>query len=163
MSAQKPGKSRQDYGTPREVIVAVERRFGLIGFDLAASKENTVVPAHYDEASDSLKQSWSLSPRVRVAWINPPFANIRPWAEKCESVRDLARWTIMLVPASMGSMWWRDHVLHKCQADGIPRITFVGETIGYPKDLAILAYGFGVAGTGFWDWRKKPPVAETHP
>lgn len=152
--AQKPGRSKQDYGTDPKFLAAIERRFGKIGFDLAARADNAVVLDFYSPEQDSLKQDWTL-PGVQVAFLNPPFADIRPWAEKCESVRNLPRWTLMLVPASMGSRWWADHVLDKCQADGITRITFVGETIGYPKDLALLAYGFGVKGHGFWPW--KPP------
>lgn len=155
------GSSRQDWGTPPEFLEAVKRRFGSIDFDLAASSHNTVVPAgeygepgFWGEDEDALAQDWgSLSSVVRVAFCNPPFGNIRPWAAKCESVRDLPRWTLLLVPASMGSGWWRDHVLNKCQADGIPRMTFVGAEQPYPKDLALLCYGYSVAGTGFWDWR----------
>ncbi len=150
---QKPGKSRQDFGTPVEYLDAIAHRFGRIEFDLAARADNTVAIDFHGPDTDSLRQDWSL-PGVRVAFLNPPFENIRPWAAKCESVRMLPRWTIMLVPASMGSLWWRDHVLGKCQADGIPRMQFREATGLYPKDLACLAYGFGVAGSGYWDWRR---------
>lgn len=149
----------QTWATPPEFIAAVERRYGPIGFDLAASGKNTKARAWFDEAQDSLKQDWSKirtvnGYAVRVAWLNPPFENIEPWARKCVTVRDLARWTLMLVPASMGSLWWARQVLGKAQADGIPRIKFVGAKDAYPKDLALCAYGYGVAGAGFWDWRK---------
>lgn len=161
---QKPGRSKQDYGTDPKFLAAIERRFGKIGFDLAARADNAVVLDFYSPEQDSLKQDWTL-PGVQVAFLNPPFADIRPWAEKCESVRNLPRWTLMLVPASMGSRWWWDHVIDKCQADGITRITFVGETIGYPKDLALCCYGFGVKGQGFWPWKppreKKPKKEKT--
>lgn len=152
---QKPGRSKQDYCTPPEFLRAIPERFGWIDFDLAATAENSVGPepgAFFGPDKDSLAQDWKL-PGVRVAFLNPPFANIRPWAAKCESVRHLPRWTLLLVPASMGSLWWRDHVLGKCHADGIPRMKFVGAEDLYPKDLALLSYGFGVAGSGFWDWR----------
>ena len=36
MPAQVPGKSKQDYGTPIELIRAVEAKFGRLAFDLAA-------------------------------------------------------------------------------------------------------------------------------
>lgn len=153
--AQKPGRSKQDYGTPRAFVDAVERRFGKIGFDLAASVENTLADNFYGEGIDALKQSWDYSGvlAVPVAWLNPPFANIRPWAKKLDTeCQHLPRWTLMLVPASMGSLWWRDHVLGKCQADGVTRMQFVGADSLYPKDLALLAYGFGVSGHGFWQW-----------
>ncbi len=156
---QKPGRSKQDYSTPRVFLDAVERRFGRIDFDLAARADNTVALSYYGPDTDSLKQDWAL-PGVRVAWLNPEFGNIRPWAAKCESVRHLPRWTLMLVPASMGSLWWRDHVLDKCQADGIARVQFTGADGLYPKDIAILCYGFSVAGQGYWDWRQYAAKAQ---
>ena len=159
--AQKPGRSKQDYGTPPEFVQALERRFGPITFDLAASKHTALASAFFTEEQDALSRSWlDLGP---VAFCNPPFGDIRPWAEKCAECRWLRRWTLLLVPASMGSMWWRDHVLSKCQADGIPRLRFVGAKDLYPKDLALCAYGFGVNGHGFWDWRtgERVSYAET--
>ncbi len=162
---QKPGKSKQDYETPAEFIAAVERRYGPIGFDLAASQTNAKAAIFFDEKIDALKQPWGYAGKlaVPVAWLNPPFANIRPWAEKLDNeCRFLRRWTLMLVPASMGSLWWKDHVLGKCQADGVTRMKFVGAEDAYPKDLALLAYGYGVSGHGFWQWNAAdanlPPV-----
>ena len=156
---QKPGRSRQDYGSPGEFLFGIEQRFGVIDFDLAARADNAVAVSYYGPDTDSLKQDWSL-PSVRVAYVNPPFEAIRPWAAKCESVRHLSRWTIMLVPASMGSLWWRDHVLGKCQADGVPRMQFKSADGLYPKDLAVLCYGFSVAGAGYWDWRQYESKAQ---
>jgi phage N-6-adenine-methyltransferase len=150
---QRPGRSKQDFGTPPEFLAAVVKRFGVLEVDLACSATNAVAPAGYTEKDDSLAQDWTM-PGVKVAWLNPPFGDIRPWAAKCESVRHLPRWTLMLIPASMGSLWWRDHVLNKCQIDGIPRLQFVGADSIYPKDLALLAYGYSVTGSGFWDWRE---------
>jgi phage N-6-adenine-methyltransferase len=163
---QKPGRSKQDYGTPPEFLAAITRRFGPIDLDLACRPDNMVAPYGITEEIDSLAQDWAdpmywskadnvvaSGDPIRVAFLNPPFSDIRPWAAKCESCRWLPRWTVMLVPASMGSLWWRDHVLGKCQADGTTRMKFVGATDLYPKDLAVLSYGYGVAGSGFWDWR----------
>ncbi len=150
--AQKPGKSKQDYGTPRVLLDAIERRFGAVGFDLAAREDNRVAPGFYSPEDDSLVQDWTL-PGVGVAFLNPPFADIDPWAKKVASCRELARWTLMLVPASMGSGWWERHVLNKTMAWGIQRVTFAGEKTPYPKDLALIGAGFGVSGHGFWRWR----------
>lgn len=160
MSATEPApsnrvESKQDYGTPPEFLRAVEARFGPIAFDLAARADNAVARWFYSPEVDSLKQSWALEGLPGIAWLNPPFADIEPWAEKLAAeCRWLPRWTVMLAPASMGSVWWAEHVLGKCQADGITRMRFVGAPDMFPKDLALLAYGFGVAGTGFWPWKK---------
>jgi phage N-6-adenine-methyltransferase len=145
--------TKQDYQTPREFIAAVERRFGTLTVDLAAHAGNTQCSGYFNAEADSLKQDWTKSELGYVAWLNPPFANIRPWAAKCESVRLLPRWTLLLVPASIGTGWYADHVAGKAMVFGIPRITFVGTDAPYPKDLMLCAFGFGVAGHGFWDWR----------
>jgi hypothetical protein len=158
---QKRGRSKQDYGTPPEFLAAIATQFGTIDFDLACRTDNMVAPRGFtlDTGTDALAQDWraNVPPSVRVAFCNPPFADIRPWAEKCASVRWLRRWTLLLVPYSGGSKWWADHVLNQGMVHGIPRLAFVGqdgEADLYPKDLALVAYGFGVAGVGYWDWRR---------
>lgn len=163
-SIGKRDPDKQGHRTPREFLDAVERRFGLIGFDLAATLGHEVTDrigypgSSYTPEDDALSQDWTL-PNLHksrpVAWLNPPFANIRPWVAKLDAeCKFLPRWTLCLIPASMGSKWWRDHVLGKCMAFGVTRMAFVGSETIYPKDLALLAYGFGVHGTGFWDWRE---------
>lgn len=169
---QKPGKSKQDYTTPRAFLDAVARQFGSIDIDLACRTDNMVAPlgiAH-DRNLDALQQDWAdpmywnlidnvieSGAELRVAFLNPPFANIRPWAAKLEQCRWLPRWTLMLVPASMGSAWWADHVLNKAMVYGVPRMAFGGQDGPeqlYPKDLALICAGYGVAGQSYWDWRK---------
>lgn len=148
----KRGKSEQEVGTPRVFLDAVEERFGRICVDLAASESNAVCASFFDEEQNSLVQDWSEL--EGTCWLNPPFANIAPWAEKLSSVRDRLGWTLMLVPASVGSNWYREHIQDKCfelYLNG--RITFVGSEQGYPKDLALFCAGFGVRGSDTWRWR----------
>lgn len=146
--------SKQDWRTPEEFLLAVEKKFGKISFDLAATPGHEVAENYYSPEQDSLSQDW-LSIPGPVVFLNPPYANIRPWAEKLAECKDLARWTVMLVPASMGSMWWRDYILGKCYTLGVPRIKFRGAKDLYNKDLALILSGYSVSGTGFWDWRKE--------
>lgn len=155
MPAQKPHKSKQSYATPPELIAAVEHRFGKIDFDLAASAENTKAPRFYSKEMDSLKQSWSLGPSVKVAWCNPEFGLAGEFAEAAAKVRLLRRWTLLLVPMgaqewAVEHMWTQAYVL-KLRG----RVTFVGEEQGFVKDLVLAAYGFGLVGEEFWDWRKE--------
>jgi hypothetical protein len=120
--------------------------------------------AFFSPEDDSLSKDWTSTDHAtwnlglhksipRVRYLNPPFAHIAPWAEKVAACRHLPVWTLMLVPASMGSRWWADHILGKTMVWGIPRMAFVGSPNMYPKDLALVAAGFGVNGTGYWDWR----------
>lgn len=153
---QKPGSSRQDYETPPDFMRAIERRYGKVTFDLAASPHNAKAKNYFalEDGVDSLAQDWTSPKLGGVRWLNPPFAKIEPWAAKCAECRWLPFWTLLLTPASIGTLWYARHVLRRAQCDGISRITFVGETISYPKDLMLSAYGFGVSGNGFWQWAK---------
>lgn len=60
----------------------------------------------------------------------------------------------MLAP--LGSQDWAcEHVWGKAFVLKLRgRVTFVGETQGFIKDLMIACYGFGFAGEEFWDWRR---------
>lgn len=156
MPAQKPGQSKQDYGTPREFIIAVEKRFGKIDFDLAAHVHNRVVVDYYGPesqwASDSLTQDWT---KLRGhLWLNPEFGNITPWAEKCaasapcgQTIRSIS----FLVPASIGANWFARHV------DGKARVFFLNGRLSfdgknpYPKDTILARYGMS-PGYEVWRW-----------
>lgn len=158
---QKPGKSEQVVETPDILIDKVKRRLVVQRFnaDLAADAKNTKAAFYYDEAKDALKQPWSIyAENGGWNWCNPPYADIRPWVKKAfdECIASDAM-TAMLVPASVGSNWWADYVdriAHVLFLQG--RVTFVGHTKPYPKDLALLLYSpivFG--GYEVWDWREE--------
>ena len=150
---QKPGKSRQDFATPPEFIGAVKNKLGIKQFqvDLAADVTNTKAKFYISEAQDSLFTRWELF--EEWCWLNPPFAHIAPWAKKCsESGIKIA----FLVPAAVGSNWFRDYVDGKALVlllNG--RICFDGKG-PYPKDCVLCLYG-AEPGYKVWDWRKDAP------
>jgi phage N-6-adenine-methyltransferase len=148
------GRSKQDYGTPGEFIRAVEKRFGKIEFDLAASPENAKAERFYNgEVEDALKYAWgNIGGNL---WLNPPFADIEPWAAKCaEHWERRDGFILFLTPASIGSNWFESHVRRHAYVLGLsPRMTFEGTTDPYPKDLMLSVYGFGLHGFGTWRWK----------
>lgn len=121
MPAQRPGKSKQNYQTPKALLDAIRMRLHINEFawDLAADKNNTVVPTffpgqsqleqkrYYDEVDDSLTQSWNLG---GWNWCNPPYADIEPWVAKAANESLNGASTVMLVPASVGANWWKTWV-----------------------------------------------------
>ncbi len=164
---QKPGKSRQDFPTPQDFLDAVSRRFGSIDIDMACRRDNMVARRGVlDGDIDSLAQDWGdpmyfdrddnvteSGADLRVAFCNPPFANIDPWAAKCVECRSLSRWTLLLVPASIGSNWFAQHVNGKALVLGLnPRISFDGKA-PYPKDCLLACFGFGASGFDVWRWK----------
>ena len=149
------GKSKQDYATPADFITAVEKRFGRPTWDLAADASNTKAPNWFDLEHDSLAQEWDKL--TGLLWLNPPFANIAPWAKKCAETLDKNCDTkiLFLTPASVGSNWWRDYVHRKAFVFFLNgRLCFDG-VAGFPKDCSLACYGF-VSSRFYevWDWRK---------
>ena len=151
------GRSKQDIGTPSEFIEAAEARFGKIELDLAANDDNCVVASHWgpgSKISDSLGEDWS---RLEgTLWLNPPFGNIGKWAKKCAGVRDRPGWTLMLVPAAVGSNWFQEYVVPNAHVLELrDRIKFVGSNDPYPKDLILCCFVFGVIGRNSWHWNSQ--------
>jgi phage N-6-adenine-methyltransferase len=153
---QKPGRSKQDYGTPWAFIRACEARWGRFDVDLAAVAGNAKAARFIGPEEESV--SWATdrrcTPGSKLAWLNPPFADIAPWAKKCvgeTGVSDLR--IIMLTPASIGTEWFAEHVHGRAMVIGIrPRLTFEGAPDPYPKDLMLSLFGFGDSGFDVWKW-----------
>lgn len=148
MPAQKPGRSVQDVGTPTWLLRLIESTWGAIALDPAASHENHALDAlYYTKEQNGLEQNWR-TPTGTCVFVNPPYEDIRPWVKKAqETAYFWGNTVVVLVPASVGSNWWKDHVHLKAAVYFLsPRLKFKGHKQGYPKDLALLVYG------------KEPPV-----
>jgi hypothetical protein len=166
MPKQKPGESRQDYQTPPEFLDAVEARFGLITWDVAASDTNAAVPDDRFFSLDGINafdDDWSKRfTRTDLLWLNPTFNTIdNKWAPLVAHWTTRLPWLRLLffTPASVSSEWFAKHVHRKAMVlPCAPRMIFVGEKDPYPKDLMLSAFGFGVA--GFEPWRWAPTAAE---
>jgi phage N-6-adenine-methyltransferase len=158
MPAQKPGRSKQDYATPRPFLAAVKRRLGIQSFemDLAADSTNAVCPRYLTEEMDALATPWR-GLWMGWAWLNPPFADIGPWARKCAETGSRRQPIAFLVPAAVGANWFRDFV------DGRALVLFLNGRLKfmpdkptwlYPKDCILALYGLP-PGYEVWNWRKE--------
>src|SRR5262245_17559982 len=107
---QKPGRSETIVRTPPEFLTAVKRLLRIDAFwiDLAASESNSVASMFYDINVNSLEQEWRVFTRPRWCWLNPPYDDIAPWVKKAAYTPNTN--IAVLVPASVGSNWWRDWV-----------------------------------------------------
>jgi phage N-6-adenine-methyltransferase len=151
--------SIQDYATPANFIAAVERRFGPIVFDLAADASNAKAREYFTEKRNALAESWS--PRVLgdgLFWLNPPFKRIAPWAQKCAKEGARGARIALLVPAAIGSNWYRDWCWQQSFTPALNgRLHFdpLRPTWGYNKDCMLCLFGDdSLAGTfGVWKWK----------
>lgn len=162
MPEQKPGRSKQDWQTPESFVKAVEARLGSrFVWDLAASHDNCVTAQFFDEEMDALTRSWQglrdCDDPNHWLWLNPPYADISPWVEKCATESARGAHIACLVPASVGANWWRDWVVpHGYILFLNGRLTFVGADAPYPKDLALILYTpFIRSGSATWNWREQ--------
>lgn len=159
MPAQKPGRSIQEVATPVDFLNAVQSRFGEFGWDLAASQDNTCAPDWFDKERDSLRQGWHQLPvQGRWLWLNPEFADINPWAEKCAAEMRLGARILLLTPASVGAKWFQKHVVPAAHVIELSdRIQFVGHTHPFPKDLCLSVFCAGLTGRSGWAWKRGWP------
>lgn len=165
-AAMKRGASSQDVRTPRVFLDAVEKNFGTLDFDLAAAPGASVVSGDesgdlsWGPADDSLKQDWA---ELRGnLWINPPFDPIAPWVRKCAETAprlDESAAIYLLCPLAVGTKWFRTFVAPFADVYGVGRITFVGATDPFPKDLALCIYRSNPPENPgmlhHWDWAPK--------
>lgn len=189
MPQQKPGRSKQNYRTPQEFLRAAEHKLGITAFsiDLAADDENAVCDLYYTQRENALVCDWNpivqRPQEMRLGgwgFCNMEFGDIAPWVEKAwrESQRrdDARALSALLVPAGVGSNWWRDWVHRKAHVlllNG--RLCFISDwatTIDpatlkpdkgparcysspplYPKDCCLLLYGsLWPADYEVWTW-----------
>jgi site-specific DNA-methyltransferase (adenine-specific) len=116
-------------------MTAVYGYFGKLAWDLAADETNTQCQYWYNEQQDSLKQEWHKL--KGMLWLNPPYANIRPWVLKCLTEKRLGASILLLVPASVGSEWFASYVHREATVLFLsPRLSFDGKN-PYPKDLML--------------------------
>lgn len=154
------GESRQDFETPNDFMAAVVKRFGTIDTDLAASPANAKAQHFVTKEDNSLTRPWYRM--AGLCWLNPPFENITPWAQKCaasscEYCQDgrlhAGAKILFLTPASVGSNWFSSFVHGKALVLALNgRLTFKGCPTPYPKDCILSCYGF-TPGFEVWKWK----------
>jgi len=150
------GSSRQNYRTPPNFMQAAVSRFGPIAFDLAAEPENAQAERYLTEERDAFTFHWYQLSSGNL-WLNPPFSNIEPWAEKCAVEAAKGARILFLTPASVGSNWFRDHVFDKAMVFALNgRLHFdpARPKWGYPKDCILSVYGIYSPGFEIWNWKK---------
>lgn len=170
MPAQRPGRSTQEVGTPLAFLQAVARRFGPIRWDLAANARNSVCGDRFYGlgsrwGKDTYERAWDRIPGVvnghDLLWFNPEFGNMEPAVRKAsEEARRGAR-IALLAPLSAAD-WALRHVWGRALVLPLfPRLTFVGHSAPFPKDLALALYDPDQdRRTEPWRWDAAPAIAE---
>lgn len=149
----KRGSSSGDIWTPWEFIRAVEDKFGLLWYDLAATDASAKAVNYITAERDCLLVEWSALPlqndrHSRLLWLNPPYSNITPWAKKCAEESQNSARILLLVPGSIGANWYWNFVEPFADVYSVGRMVFDNcfdkdgniVTTPYPKDLILCHY-----------------------
>jgi phage N-6-adenine-methyltransferase len=150
---QKPGHSVQEVETPPDLWAAICRRFGTPIIDLAALPINTKCRYFISPETNALQADWCSLLGKNLGWLNPPYADIRPWLQRAAAAGEAGVQLLVLTPASVGAGWFSDWVHNRALVLALqPRVTFVGHSSPYPKDLLLCCYGYA-PGFDVWRWK----------
>ncbi len=140
MPKQKPNRSVQVVGTPKDFFNALRNKFGRFVVDLAASKHNTKCKTWITVKQNTFTIDWSQY--KGNLYLNPPFGKIPKFVKYCVRMAKKGAHIFMLVPASVGANWYRDYVWPNAYVWFLNgRIKFDGHAQGYPKDCMIVEFG----------------------
>lgn len=163
MKAPSASTSKQDYGTPLELVDAAEAKFGPIVLDLAAHEGNHVRDNWLGLPFDSKTLPWAAMLGGKVGWLNPPYNEIPAWAKKCDEEASRGARILFLVPASVSSNWFWKYCVQHAVYSVSPRPVFRGTPINpktgrpdpFMKDLMLVAFGWAPGPLQRFVWREK--------
>lgn len=101
-----PDGASDHWFTPTRYFAPWHREFRFT-LDVAATAESTKASHFFDIGMNGLEQNWA----GHRCWMNPPYSDIAPWAEKAllESQTNGAL-VVGLLPAWTDRAWWADFV-----------------------------------------------------
>lgn len=102
------------YKTDPLFMSVVNKEYRVV-FDLAADSGNAQADGYFTEKDDALSDSWSWAGITKETdggflWLNPPYDDIGAWARRCAVEAAEGAKILFLVPASVGSNWYRKYV-----------------------------------------------------
>jgi phage N-6-adenine-methyltransferase len=158
-TATRPPSDKQNYETPDEFfdacinLVCSGFEESTFKVDLAAHYENTKCNRFFNEYENSLIQPWHKN--HGWLWLNPPFDNIKPWAQKCVEESKKGAKIVMLTPLE-ATEWAQLCFVNADVRLLIGRLTFKPMTTCFPKPCMISIFDKSRnPSISLWDWRKQ--------
>lgn len=150
---------KQDYETPDDFFEACGRLVcsgiddSAFRVDLAAHYENTKCSRFFNESENSLVRPWHKN--YGWLWLNPPFCDIKPWAQKCVEESKKGAKIVMLTPIETTE--WAQLCFSNADVRLlVGRLTFKPMTTCFPKPCMISIFDKSrVPSISLWDWRKQ--------
>lgn len=136
-----------EWETPTDLFHQLHSEFNF-RIDCAATPGNNKLDAFYSldpsGLGDGLKSSWNF--HGRAAWCNPPYGRaIAKWMQKGWEESQTGCAVVMLVPARVGTKWWKKWVTQKAKEvrfieGGVKFTNDQGVCESAPFDSAIVIY-----------------------
>lgn len=123
-----------EWETPQDVFEWANERWGPFMLDVAATAENSLCPAFYDEGMDGRVQPWD-----RPWWCNPPYGRgLGVWLVRAACAPAHG---VMLLPARTDTAWFHEHVVGREVLFLRGRLKFGGTTQSapFPSMLVVFA------------------------
>lgn len=117
---------KDDWETPNDLFVNLNKRYGPFTLDAAAFATNSKCNLHFNPEHDGLKQSW----QGHKVWVNPPYGrNITGlWIKKAwEECYKEDTTVTMLLPSRTGTKWYYEYCMNASEILFIKgRLKFIG-------------------------------------
>lgn len=95
-----------EWTTPRWLFDKLDAIFHF-DLDAAATAQNALCTHFFDKESNGLLQSWG---GYRAIFCNPPYSQIKLWAQHIATQSVHAGIIVALIPARPDTAWWCDHI-----------------------------------------------------
>ena len=134
---------REDWRTPPEVIALLRHLWGFVDLDpcAPAREANDFAAANLrGDLVDGLSVAWHEE--ARTVYVNPPFASLAAWAEKCATEAKAGAEVVLLLPARTDTRYWHTSIATAqavCFWRG--RMRFVGAPASAPFPTALVYWG----------------------
>lgn len=96
-----------EWTTPRWLFDKLDAIFHF-DLDAAATAQNALCTHFFDKESNGLLQSWG---RYRSIFCNPPYSQIKLWAEYIAAQSVSTSIIVALIPARTDTAWWNDFIV----------------------------------------------------
>lgn len=125
-----PVVDRDQFKTPQFLFSFAKKIIGGIDWDTACTRANMLAPPVWhlqgDDGGDALIVEWQGR-----CWCNPPYSDIKTWANKAISSKDAI--TAFLIPSPNGESYYDKLIAHSHEIHIVGRIAFIGAD-GKPKN-----------------------------
>lgn len=134
------------------LLRGVERTFGKLTIDLAATDEDHKAPKWITPERDTFTVNWAEEIGGGLGWLNPPFdVDLMPWIQKCSVEGKRGARLLVVTPAIVDEFWFWEYLMEQATIYVLyPRKMYQG----MPMPLILSAFNVDHRGKKELDFRQ---------